>query len=84
MVKAYVHFQDPIDLETISACFVPEDGVQIAPAFENAYQFKSDILKPLELRDILLTSLPERQIYFVNATRIDRCVFKPGIVPPAE
>ena len=53
MVKAYVHFRDPIDLETISSCFVPDDGVQIAPAFENAYQFKSDVLKPLELRNIL-------------------------------
>ena len=83
MVKAYVHFRDPVDPEALGALFAPEDAVTITPAFDSAFTICSEVLKPLELRDIILRAALCEDLYFAVATRIECYEYFRGD-PPAD
>ena len=84
MVTAYVHLLNPLPMETLQAAFSPDDLVDIARSLPNAYVLRSPVLKPLEMRDILLHSLPKEPFVFVNAQRIDQCFWLNGDAPQSK
>lgn len=84
MVTAYLHLSNQISMDELKSVFLPEDLVDIKPALSNAYILMSSVLKPLEMQNILLNSLPKDPFIFVNAQRVDFCYWANGDAPQSK